>query len=236
MNTRERRSVGARGSNISVRSVNGKRTLSGYAVVFSPAVSEDLGGFIESIDSNAIDLSKQKNVFVLRGHDANKQLASTASKTLTLRKDSRGIFFEFDLPQTQDGDDLAELYKAGQSLGGQCSFGFIALSDDWTLRDNMPHRLVTSLELLEISVGVIFPAYADSSAALRSMPASMRELIKRDESEEETCSCRCANCVDDRCDQCDMDECSDDECESCQMQDTDSERALLLSILRRRRT
>ena len=174
-------------------------------------------------------------MFALRGHDDNKQLASTASNTLKLRKDSRGLFFSFELPATSDGDDLAELYRVGgQNLGGQCSFGFLCNRDSWSLVNNVPTRTVLDLTLFEISVGVISPAYSDTSAALRSMPASMRELLKRDDSEK-VCSCRCTSCAEDRCDQCDVSDCGDDSCEDCPMQNTDSERSLLLLNIARRR-
>jgi len=152
-------------SSISVRKAGNKRTATGYAIVFAPAISNDLGNFVESIDSHAVDLSRNA-VWCLRAHDETRQIASTLSGSLRLTKDSRGVRFEVDLPDTQDGNDLAVLIANGD--GGQCSFGFIAESDLWSYRGDMPHRLVTKLQLIEISIGVIQPAYSLTSLALAS--------------------------------------------------------------------
>jgi HK97 family phage prohead protease len=172
-------------SKLQVRTASGKRTLEGYAIVFAPAVSQDLGGFVETIDPNSVNLSKYPNVHALRGHDTNRQLASTASGTLKLTKDSRGLKFSFPLPNTSDGNDLAELYRVGkQELAGQCSFGFLCNRDDWEMKNGVVLRNVADLTLLEISVGVVSPAYIDTSAALRRMPATVRQKVSRDFEQE----------------------------------------------------
>jgi hypothetical protein len=139
------------GHKIQVRARNGKRVLTGYAIVFAPAVSEDLGSFVESISYNAVNL-EENNVWMLRGHDNNRQLGSTDAGTLRLTKDSRGVRFELDIPDTTDGSDLAELYGRGD--GGQCSFGFTARDDNWTQRaDGTILRTVTDLQLLKSLAG-----------------------------------------------------------------------------------
>lgn len=210
---KEIRRVSVPTSRLTVRSrTDGTRTLSGYAIVFD-SPSEDLGGFIEFVKPQAVNLSKYENVFALRGHDSNKQLASTASGTLKLTKDSRGIEFEFELPSTSDGNDLAELYRVGgQNLGGQCSFGFIANDDAWTLAADgvTVKRYLLDINLFEISVGVISPAYLATTADTRNAPEWVkRKLAERDAVEycqhaaEERTGVTCSTCssevIDDEC-------------------------------------
>lgn len=169
-----RRTTLTRATQLSLRTSNNKRTLQGYALVFNRP-SEDMG-FIETISPQAVQLSRYPNVFALRGHDTNRQLASTASKTLTLTKDSTGVHFSFDLPNTQDGNDLAELYRlGGQKLAGQCSFGFTTNRDDYYAVGDTIHRTLLDIDVMEISVGVVQPAYTDTTAALRRMPKHLRK-------------------------------------------------------------
>ena len=164
---------------VEIRKTAKGRMAVGYSIVFPPAISQNLGGFVEEIDHNAVNLSRN-NVWAVRGHDVNAPLGNTNAGTLRLSKDARGIRHEIDLPDTTDGNDLVELLSRGD--GGQCSFSFICLSDNWSERaDGSILRTVTDLQLMEISIGVIFPAYTDTQSAIRSCPAAIRsKLLKRD--------------------------------------------------------
>ena len=240
------------------------RIATGYAIVFAPSRSQDLGGFVEQIDSNSIDLSTVGNVYALRGHDTSRQLASTDTGTLRLFKDTRGIRFEIDLPDTTDGNDLAELFSRTGPNGsdaGQCSFGFIATRDNWKeLTDGTILRTILDMTLLEVSIGVVFPAYTDTTSSIRSAPARIRAklALKRDEElgedddesvsyDEALCNCRCSNCQSDDHAECSAStrcakrswldnncDCSDPDADDACSCDDDENRAQLLSLLIRR--
>jgi hypothetical protein len=209
---------------IAVRSTSTGRIATGYAIVFAPARSQDLGGFTEQCDPGAVKLG-QGNIWCLRGHDSNKQLGSTDSGTLRLYKDARGIRYELDIPNTSDGNDLVTLLQRGD--GGQCSFGFSANDDSFqVLPDGTILRTLLDIELYEISIGVVFPAYDATTLALRSAPKHIREQITKTAKTAGavTCECRCERCLDDDCDNCDATDCADDSCDNCPMQ-ADAQRA-----------
>jgi hypothetical protein len=71
------------------------------------------------------------------------------------------------LPDTQEGRDLATLIDLG-TLDAM-SFGFIVKGDRWEKQEGRNTRHISDVDLFDVSV-VAFPAYADSSVALRSMP------------------------------------------------------------------
>ena len=48
------------------------------------------------------------------------------------------------------------------------SFGFQTITDDWNTKDGMAHRTLIEAKLRDVSP-VTFPAYPDTSVAMRSM-------------------------------------------------------------------
>lgn len=145
--------------------------LTGYASVFN-ADSHDLGGFIERIAPSAFERSLQAvndgdlNVHALWSHDQSQPLGSTRGGKLSLTQDESGLKFDLDVSRMTP----AQL-DAARDGDLQMSFGFRVVQDAWTKRDDgLAQRTVTDLELLEISP-VVFPAYPDTSAAVRSLKA-----------------------------------------------------------------
>src|SRR5437763_2025006 len=84
-----------------VATQDGKRTLSGYAVVYN-SLSEDLGGFREKIAPTAFDknLATNPDVVCVRDHDPKLLLGRTKSQTLRLQSDQVGLRFDCQLPDT----------------------------------------------------------------------------------------------------------------------------------------
>lgn len=145
------------------------RHLSGLAAVFDrPA---DLGPFIEVIRPGAFHdtLASRRDIVGLVDHDPRQLLARTASGTLRLAEDHRGLTFDLDLPDTSLGRDIAVLAERGD-LGGM-SIGFRARQEEWTDRDT--HREIRAIDLIEISIAQSWPAYPDTTVAIRS-----RETIR----------------------------------------------------------
>ncbi len=98
-----------------IQSASG-RTVSGYAVRFE---SESVNmGFVEIIHRGAIteDTIKASDVFALLNHNENTVLARSnrgvGSLTLTVDKD--GVFYEFEAPMTEHGNELLEHIKRGE--------------------------------------------------------------------------------------------------------------------------
>lgn len=143
--------------------------LTGYASVFD-ADSHDLGGFVERIAPSAFERSLKAvadgelNIHALWSHDQSQPLGSTRGGKLSLAADEAGLKFDLDVSRMTP----AQL-DAAQDGDLQMSFGFRVVEDTWTKRaDGLAQRIVIDLELLEISP-VVFPAYPDSSAAIRSL-------------------------------------------------------------------
>ena len=109
-------------------------------------------------------------------------LARTASGTLRLAEDSRGLAFSLDVPPTQLGNDMLALAER-RDIGGM-SFGFRVArngGEAWPATDRRERRAVT---LLEISVVQAWPAYSQTSVSARARDlgraqanAAMRRLI-----------------------------------------------------------
>jgi len=145
-----------------------KRTIAGYAAVFN-SNSEDLGGFIETIAPGAFDAVMGDDVRALVNHDESKVLARTKAGTLRLDLDETGLRYEFDVPNTTYGNDLLESVNRGDI--SQSSFGFSVDEDEWERGMNgaKARRTITKVSRLYDVSPVTYPAYPDTSVALRKL-------------------------------------------------------------------
>lgn len=151
-----------------------KRTVGGYAAKFDKP-SQNLGGFIETIDVRAFNRAKGNDfpdVLARYNHDDNLLLGTTAARTLRLDVDSTGLVYEVDVPQSRG--DVYELVERGDVT--KSSFAFRVIGDDgdeWGLSDqNFPMRKLLSVDLVDVSP-VNTPAYLDTTAGLRSLARHM---------------------------------------------------------------
>ena len=153
---------------VDFRAAAGKRTVSGYAAVFDQP-SEDFGGWREVIAPGAFDgVLASSDCRCLVNHDRNQVLGRTASKTLALSVDERGLKFECSMPDTQYARDLAACMERGDI--DQCSFAFsVAMGGSkWEEQDKTTIRTITKISrLYDVSV-VTYPAYPQTSADIRS--------------------------------------------------------------------
>lgn len=134
-----------------------------------------IGEFRERIAKGAFTrtLSESRDILALSDHDPAKVLGRTKSGTLQLEETVHGLQFRLQLPDTTIGNDLRELAHRGD-LGG-VSFGFHAVKDSW----DGELRTLHDVDLHEISIVQSFPAYADTTVALRSRPVVMRWIDPR---------------------------------------------------------
>ena len=138
--------------------------IQGYAAVFDDPT--DLGDFREVVAPGAFgDSLKRRPVAMLVGHnDAGLPVASTASGTLTLREDRKGLWFAADLPDSSAGRDLYESVRRGDTRG--MSFGFSVRRDRWSADSSgRTVRSLVEVDLLEVSA-VAFPAYPSTSVSI----------------------------------------------------------------------
>ena len=152
-----------------------------YAAVFGK-LSEDLGGFVEIIEAGAFaDAIGVSDIRALINHDANRVLARNTAGTLDVKEDETGFWCGFSMPGTTYSDDL----KISMSRGdiNQCSFAFEVATDGekWEYLNPPTHdlptwrRTVTKVKrIYDVSI-VTYPAYPDTTAALRSRPAAPGE-------------------------------------------------------------
>jgi len=142
--------------------------IQGYAAVYNK-LSEDLGGFREKIKPGAFkDALKRSDTVMLWNHDPNIPLARVSAGNLELREDRKGLLVKAKLPKTAARE--IEAIKLG--IVKQMSFGFTTESDSWEhKKDESIRTLVKVGELPDVSP-VVFPAYPDTSVAIRSLEKS----------------------------------------------------------------
>lgn len=156
---------------LEVRASGAARTVAGYAAVFNTLT--DIGGYFqERIAPGAFDGALQADVRALFNHDTGRVVGRTKAGTLRLAVDTVGLAVEIDLPDTADGRDLATLIERGDISG--MSFGFEVTKQTWDETGAVPVRTVEAVNLYEVSA-VAFPAYDDTSIAMRSLDAARKE-------------------------------------------------------------
>lgn len=151
-----------------------RRTVSGYAAVFN-SPSEDIG-FIEYIEPGAFrEAIGKSDVRALFNHDPNLILARTASGTLKISEDDKGLRYEFQIPGTTFGNDFRIMLDRGDV--SQSSFSFTVKEQEWeTKKDTSGNTIYTRRikkvdRLFDVSP-VTYPAYPDTDVALRSLDQS----------------------------------------------------------------
>lgn len=156
----------------------GSRTVSGYGSVFN-SQSEDLG-FIETIDPNAItdETIKRSDVFATLNHDMDKILARCkyGSGSLELKCDDKGLYYRFDAPNTDLGDELLEYLNRGEI--DSSSFAFTVKRDEWTKGDDgKTHRRILEIDQVFDISPVFCPAYPEAICQKRNKPSDYADKI-----------------------------------------------------------
>ena len=105
------------------------RTIEGYAIVFgveSRILADYWDNYREIIEPGAITEArlKEMDIKMTMYHNREKILARSnqGEGTLKLRVDEVGVHYEFDAPNTVDGDTALELVKRGDLSGSSFMF------------------------------------------------------------------------------------------------------------------
>lgn len=168
----ERRAFVVEGLELRASDGGGQR-LVGHAAVFNQ-LSDDLGGFREQVAPGAFAdaIANKDDVRALFNHDPNFVLGRTASKTLVLAEDARGLLIDILLPDTPTVNDLV-IAPIKRSDVSQMSFAFGVRpgGQDWAKNeDGVNIRTLKRLRLFDVSP-VTFPAYPQTDVAVRSLQA-----------------------------------------------------------------
>lgn len=163
---------------------NEEQKIVGYALKFN-SESENLGGFVEKIETNALDGADISDVRALINHSPDKVLARSKSGTLKLEVDEIGLKYTIIPPSTSYARDLMESMKRGDI--NQSSFAFSIDyendGDHWEYNEERDLYIRTIKRLRQISdVSVVtYPAYTqtESVIAKRGLEDHKNELQKQ---------------------------------------------------------
>lgn len=154
----------------------------GYALRFD-TYSNDLGGFIETIEPTALNEANMDDVVALFNHNRDYVLGRTTSETLKLSVDEFGLKYTITPPDTTFARDLMESMKRGDI--SQSSFAFSLdyedeEAEDWRFDEDKDIYVRTIRKfkgIHDVSV-VTTPAYSDTPVVVskRGLEDYQKEL------------------------------------------------------------
>jgi HK97 family phage prohead protease len=156
---------------VELRAMTGdnQNRIGGYAAVFGK-LSKNLGGFVETVRSGAFSKSHADgwpNVVARYNHDPNMILGTVRGRTLELRVDSAGLWYDVEPPQSRH--DILDLVGRGDVAFSSFAFRVFPGGDEWKTTDqSYPMRVLNEVQLVDVAP-VPDPAYADTTAGLRSL-------------------------------------------------------------------
>jgi HK97 family phage prohead protease len=143
-----------RNNNQAVTAASNGPTVSGYAAVFNQTT--DLGKMFERIEPGAFDGADMSDVRLLINHEG-LPLARTASGTMALLIDERGLKYVATLDATEQAHTLASAARRGDV--SQSSFAFTIDRQRFEEQDGKPLRIIERVgTVLDVSP-VTYPAY-----------------------------------------------------------------------------
>lgn len=165
-------------SDIELRDITpGNNIVEGYALKFK-TLSEDLGGFKETIEQIALENTNLSDVRALINHNQDLVVARTTSGTLKLWVDDVGLKFKAQIANTTYGQDLIENIRNGNI--SQCSFGFTLGENgdeyQFDTKEMIRKRTIKNItSIVDISF-VTYPAYRDTIVAPAMVHESKRNV------------------------------------------------------------
>lgn len=151
---------------------DGSALITGYVNVVgreSRVLHDVSGQFVEVIEPGTFQraLDKTDTVGLMFNHDRN---VSTTDNTLELVEDNIGLYAKAMVK------DAEVIRRAKENKLTGWSFGFVENSDTWDTRaDGMRRRTITDLDLLEVSILDVTPAYIATSIEMRGEQATLKE-------------------------------------------------------------
>ena len=168
------------------------RTIAGYAIVFGvpsvPLWEDEHEQVFEVIDASAVsrELLDRSDIKMTMFHDRQLMLARSkeGEGTLSYSIDDKGVAFEFEAPNTVDGDKALELVRRGDISG--CSFAF---STDYSNREAVSCERVTIGDKVRTtytvrSIAGIYDFTLAADPAYEQTGCAIREMIEREREAE----------------------------------------------------
>ncbi|ERM82334.1 peptidase U35 [Rhodonellum psychrophilum GCM71 = DSM 17998] len=156
---------------------NGKKYIQGYALKFN-TLSKDLGGFYETIESNALnDNTDLSDVVALYNHSPMYLLARKNSEvdTLEIEVDEIGLRYKFEVDmEISYCKDLFRHITKGNISKSSFAFRISENGDSWKKVDDKYIRTITSFKGIYDVSPVVNPAYEDTS--VRNFEDKIKEL------------------------------------------------------------
>lgn len=153
-----------------IRAAEDSRNVDGYALLFN-TTSRNLGGFVERIESTAIDgVIENSDIMAVLNHDASRGILARSRfgvGSLTLSVDEKGLRYTFDAPHTALGDECLEYLRRGDIT--QSSFAFAVKEDSWEKQSDGTYvRTIKKFDRLFDVSPVYEPAYFGTDVSCRS--------------------------------------------------------------------
>lgn len=183
-----RRGVLLRTTPLAVRegtsSISGKKRRELVGLIPYNSKSVDLGGFQEIVTPSAFleTLRQGIDVKALFAHDVARPLGRVKNGSLRLRNTPEGLECIAILPDTSYAADLYELVKRGDV--NTMSFGFNQAKTKEKTEGGKTVSYLLSVNLLEVSFGVVFPAYEATSTSARIDPGALPRYLSSLETAE----------------------------------------------------
>ena len=166
---------------------DGQEVVVGYGSIWNSR-SENLGGFYEFISPSAIteETIAKSDVRALINHDPSLILARSTAGNLKLSVDDKGLRYEFSIPETSYGKDLAINMKNGNINQSSFAFTIAENGDEWsTDEEGNDIRTITSIDRLFDVSPVTYPAYSQSGADLVVAQRGLAMYKEKQEIKEE---------------------------------------------------
>lgn len=184
-------------SQLRLREIDGQeesRTITGYAILFdtpsAPLYEDEEEVIREVIAPEAVskELLDKSDIKMTMFHDRQLLLARSnkGSGTLSYGIDDKGVYFEFEAPDTADGDKAIELVKRGDIAG--CSFAFSTRYYDRAfVEESVVHgdkvevtyrvKVITGIYDFTLAAD---PAYPDTSVEAREIVDALHQRRQRE--------------------------------------------------------
>ena len=155
------------------------RTVEGYAAIFNSTTT--IGGwFDEMIEPGAFTEALQtSDIRALFNHDPNYILARSTAGTLEVTEDDKGLFYRFEVPNTNFGNDFLEMLRRGDV--SQSSFAFTVAKQRWEEEkmgeESKYKRVIEKVDQIYDVSPVTYPAYPETSVSSRSKIQELQKPI-----------------------------------------------------------
>ena len=149
--------------------------ISGYGIVFNKwssvlrmkTTKGDIINFIEKINPLALDGLDTSNMVSMVDH--THTLGKRAKGTLDITTDGYGVKYYVKVPNTTVGKDAKENIRNGNLEGSSFQFAIPNGGDSWDKTVTPHERTINKFSSVSEMGPVTYPAYPDTTAAMRSL-------------------------------------------------------------------